>query len=451
MNPPSFLSPALRLRSLRASAAADAPRLAFAWERDEGCAARFELPLPRGAEKDPDVLRLAERCVKAVLWSAGGWRLWLAGPDAVCRAIESAYAPGGARQFDRDLMERVYQRPVAVVRCAAEALPALRDATRSTGVSWRGCRLGFDLGASDFKLAAVEDGTVRFSAEFPWNPRNAADPAYHYGKLNEGLRQAAEHLPRVDAIGGSTAGIVVGNCLRSASLFRAVPSERYAEAREMFLKLERAWGVPVEVANDGDVTALAAYLADGSTGVLGVAMGSSEAAGYINRAGQLTGRISELAFAPVDLAPDAPADEWSGDAGVGAMYFSQQAVNRLARHYGVVFPAEVPLPERLVEVQRRMAAGDPAARRIYETIGEHLGHTVAWYREFYDYEHLLVLGRVTTGAGGGVLLDRARAALSAHYPDLADAIHLRMPDEKSKRLGQAVAAAALARSASTAP
>jgi predicted NBD/HSP70 family sugar kinase len=211
------------------------------------------------------------------------------------------------------------------------------------------------------------------------------------------------------------------------------------------VRLEREWRVPVEVANDGDVTALAAHLADGATGVLGVAMGSSEAAGYIDRAGHLTGRLNELAFAPADLAPDAPADEWSGDTGVGAMYFSQQAVNRLARHFGLHYDDATTLPDRLVDVQRRMADGDAKARAIYETVGTHLGHAVAWYREFYDFGHMLVLGRVTTGSGGDLLLATARATLAAHYPDVAATVSLRMPDEKSKRLGQAVAAAALAR------
>ncbi|MEI7836788.1 MAG: heme-binding protein, partial [Planctomycetota bacterium] len=152
-----------------------------------------------------------------------------------------------------------------------------------------------------------------------------------------GLKEAASHVPRVDAIGGSTAGVVVGNQIRVSSLFRSIPPERYAEARSLFHRLRDEWKVPVEVANDGDVTALAGAMSLEAKAILGVAMGSSEAAGYFDRRGQLTGRLTELAFAPVDFNPSAARDEWSGDIGVGAMYFSQQAVNRLAAAAGITY------------------------------------------------------------------------------------------------------------------
>lgn len=223
MNPPSappFCPPAAILRRLRQDARGAATLFRFAWEREDGCCQRFEFPVPAGREACPEVLQLAERSVKFVLWAAGGWRLRLAGPEALCRAVEEAYGPQGARGFDRDMMARVYGRPLLLERCAPEAIPETRDAPRSTGTSWKGCRLGFDLGASDFKIAAVQEGEVRFQSETPWDPRNAADAAYHFERLDRGLREAAARLPRVDAIGGSTAGIVVGNRMCFASLFR---------------------------------------------------------------------------------------------------------------------------------------------------------------------------------------------------------------------------------------
>ena len=443
MNAPSFLSPLTLLEALRSKPACG--RFVFAWEREDGSAFRYEVPLPAGAEDDPQVQRFCERCVKFVLWAAGGWKLYLSGPEGVVRFVEGAYAPQGARQFDRDIMGTVYRQTVTVVRCAADEVPATRDTLHTTGTSWEGCRIGFDLGASDFKIAAVENGVVRFNEEFPWDPKNATDPAYHYDLLNEGLKKAAAALPRVDAIGGSTAGVVVANCLRTASLLRGIPADRMREGQEMFLRLEREWKVPVEVANDGDVTALSAYLTSNLTGVLGVAMGSSQAGGFLNADGQLTGRLNELAFTPVDMDAKAPADEWSGDVGCGAMYFSQQATNHLAAHYGIAFPDAMGLPERLVEVQKRMKAGDAAARSLYETVGTHLGHAAAWYAEFYDYRHLLLLGRVTTGTGGDLILATAQRLLAERYPAVAGRVTLAMPDEANKRLGQSVAAAALAR------
>jgi hypothetical protein len=121
------------------------------------------------------------------------------------------------------------------------------------------------------------------------------------------------------------------------------------------------------VINDGDVTALVGAMHAGVGALLGTAMGSSEAAGYITGDGRLTSWLNELAFAPVDLAPGAPRDEWSGDSGVGAQYFSQQAVARLMPAAGIHVPADLDLPARLVKVQRLMAAGDgralPSTRR----------------------------------------------------------------------------------------
>jgi predicted NBD/HSP70 family sugar kinase len=270
-----------------------------------------------------------------------------------------------------------------------------------------------------------------------------ADPAYHYRMINDGLKQAATHLPRVDAIGGSSAGVIVDCRIMVASLFRAVPPAQFEAAYSIFQRLRQEWGVPLEVANDGDVAALAGAMSLGVNGVLGIAMGSSEAAGYINPAGGMTGWLSELAFAPVDYNRAAPADEWSGDRGTGALYFSQQAVNKLLPAAGISLPPEMSLPERLKEVQALMAGGDSRAADIYATIGVYLGYAVAHYADFYDFSHVLILGRVTTGEGGNVILSKARAVLRAEFGDLAQRVTLLLPDEKSRRIGQAVAAASL--------
>jgi len=193
--------------------------------------------------------------------------------------------------------------------------------------------------------------------------------------------------------------------------------------------------------NDGDVTALAGMITMNKKGILGVAMGSSEAVGYVDMKGRMTGRISELAFAPVDFNPCAPKDEWSGDAGVGAMAFSQQAVNWLAEKYGFKFPKTMPLPERLKVVQAAMEKGDANALKVYIQIGRFLAHAIPWYNEFYDYENMMILGRVTSGLGGEVILETAKAALKDLYPEWAEKIDIFMPDEKARRLGQSVAAA----------
>jgi hypothetical protein len=197
------------------------------------------------------------------------------------------------------------------------------------------------------------------------------------------------------------------------------------------------------VINDGDVTALAGAMSLGKPGMLGIAMGSSEAVGYLNPQGRITGWLNELAFAPVDFNPQAAVDEWSGDAGVGALYFSQQAVNKLAPAAGFSFPPEMGLPERLVEVQKKADAGAPDALAIFETIGVYLGYTLPWYAEFYDVSDVLILGRVTSGRGGELIMSQAREVLSGQFLELASRINIHVPDEKSRRVGQAVAAASL--------
>lgn len=439
---PAFQPPVLWNRAYRA-AAAGGPNvpLKIALEGEKGRVSVYETIVK--AEVDADTLRYAERLVKFLLWARGGWKIIVGGPKEIGEHIAQTYSAQGARAFDADLMSRVYEKPFTVEVVEAPAVPAASESAAAVGGHLDGARIGFDLGASDYKIAAVLNGEVVYSDEFPWDPKNQPDPSYHYNHLNEGLRKAAERLPRVDAIGGSSAGVIVDNRFMVASLLRSIAPDRLEEAKNLFVRLREEWGVPLEVANDGDVTALAGALSLEENAVLGVAMGSSEAAGYLNPEGRMTGWLSELAFAPVDMNPAAAADEWSGDVGVGAMYFSQQAVNKLLPAAGIELPGDMGLPERLKEVQKLMAQDDPRAAAIYETIGVYLGYTAAHYAEFYDYKHLLILGRVTTGKGGDIILSKAQEVLREEFPDLAARITVRLPDEKSRRVGQACAAASL--------
>lgn len=425
---------------------ANAQVVAIAWERENGQVFRYDLPVPK--RLDPEATKfvslVVERIAKFIVWAAGGWKLYLAGPDAIVKPVAKAYTKKGARAFDYDFFTSIYGRPVEAVVVPLAKMPEACEKTALVKTVADGCRLGFDLGASDFKISALNKGKVVFSKEFPWDPRNNADPEYHYAMLTNGLKEAAASLPRVDAIGGSTAGVLVGQKFGLASLLRAVKEknpEKFPEAQNLFNRIEKDWGVPFAVYNDGDVTALAGMITMGRKGILGVAMGSSEAVGYVDPKGRMTGRISELAFAPVDFNPCAPKDEWSGDAGVGAMAFSQQAVNWLAEDYGFKFPKAMKLPERLKTVQEAMEKGDARALKVYVQIGRFLAHAIPWYSEFYDYENLMVLGRVTSGLGGEVIVETAKTLLADVYPEWAEKIDVFMPDEKARRLGQSVAAA----------
>ena len=410
-------------------------------EREDGLLSRYETVVR--TDGDAETLLYIERIVKFLLWSRGGWKVWLAGPKKVGEQIARDYSKNGKRRFDVDLMSRVYGLPFEAVLTEVESFPEETEKQTAIGGHLDGCRIGFDLGASDYKVAAVKDGQVVFDGEFPWDPKNQPNIKYHYDHITSGLKKAATYLPRVDAIGGSSAGVIVDNKIPVASIFRAVPGAQFDEAKNIFLRLRDEWKVPLEVANDGDVTALAGAMAVKSNGLLGIAMGSSEAAGYISPKGYMTGWLSELAFAPVDYNPNAAADEWSGDSGVGALYFSQQAVNKLLPAAGISLPQEMGLPERLKEVQKLMDKGDPRAVKVYETIGAYLGYTLPHYADFYAFDSALILGRVTSGKGGDVVLEKAHAVLKTEFPELAEKMKLHVPDEKNRRVGQAVAAASL--------
>jgi predicted NBD/HSP70 family sugar kinase len=415
--------------------------LVIGLERECGLVSRYETFVFPDA--DTATLQYVERTVKFLLWARGGWKIFIGGPKAIGEFIRKTYSPTGARKFDCDLMDTAYGKKFQVVVTTPEKVPASSEMEVGAGGHFKGCRIGFDLGASDYKVSAVVDGEAIFTEESPWDPKSQPNPEYHYHHISAALHRAAAHLPRVDAIGGSSAGVIVDNEIRVASLLRAIPKKDFPKAAGVFKRIQKEWNVPVVVMNDGDVTALAGALSLRKKGMLGIAMGSSEAAGFMDKQGHILGWLNELAFAPVDYNPAAAADEWSGDKGVGALYFSQQAVNKLLPAAKISLPEKMGLPERLKEVQALMAKGDARAAKIYETIGVYLGYSIVHYADFYDYKHMLILGRVTTGKGGDIVIAKAREVLKKEFPEIAAKIQIHVPDEKSRRVGQAVAAASL--------
>jgi predicted NBD/HSP70 family sugar kinase len=419
--------------------------LVISLERAEGAISRFETRVfPEGHPHARANLPYAERIFKFLLWQWGGWKAWIGGPRAIGEGIRKAYAPDGERAFDYHFMgEDVYDQTFTVLPCDASEAPPAREQGQRLGRHLEGCRVGFDLGASDRKASAVVDGEPVYSEEVVWSPGTNTDPEYHYKEILTGLKTAASKMPRLDAIGGSSAGVYVDNKVRIASLFRGIPKERFDQVRNLFPRLQKEMGVPLVMVNDGDVTALAGSMSLEDNGVLGIALGSSEAAGYVNMEGNLTGWISEMAFAPVDYQPGAAVDEWSGDRGVGARYFSQQCVFRLAPAAGIDIPDDPVLANKLKFAQGRLEAGHEGATRIWETMGVYMGYAIAHYADFYDLKHVLILGRCTSGRGGPLILEGARNVLSTEFSELGERINIQLPDEKSRRVGQSIAAASL--------
>ena len=448
---PDFLPAALWHRAFRDLVAKDpgARRFVIVLERPDGTSTAHESQVLAAHHPAASLNRqYAERLLKFLLWQKGGSTVRVIGAPELAEELARIYHPDGARAFDFAFMgEKIYGQTFSVTAADHYDAPSQPDSGLAIGRNLDGCRIGFDLGGSDRKAAALIDGRVVYSEEIAWSPYFQSDPTYHIEGVHDSLLRAAAHLPRVNAIGGSAAGVYVNNEVRVASLFRGIAPDDFRQAiRPMFATLKARWGnVPFEVVNDGEVTALAGSMSLGDNAVLGVSMGTSQAGGYVTATGHLTSWLNELAFAPIDYRVEAPRDEWSGDIGCGVQYFSQQGVARLAKRAGFDFPADLPDPERLVRVQTAMAAGDSRAVAIYESIGVCFGYAVAHYADFYDVRHVLVLGRVTSGPGGEVILSRARDVLRADFPEHADRIHLAMPDENDKRHGQAVAAASLPR------
>jgi predicted NBD/HSP70 family sugar kinase len=445
---PGFLPAVLwnRAYQARVRATGGAVELGLAVVRQDGTTFTHKTRiLPPTAAHAELNRKYVERLVKLLLWQKGGCTILVKGPDAVVRMLAAAYAEKGLRAFDRDLVGRRMFGRFIEVQAVHGKLPPSRETSQPLGRHLDGCRIGFDLGGSDRKCAAVVDGKVVFSDEVVWNPYFEKDPWYHIQGINDTLRRAAAHLPRIDAIGGSAAGVYVNGEPRVGSLYRGIAEPDFdRHIRGLFRALQSWWGgVPFEVVNDGEVTALAGSMSMKANAVLGYSMGTSVAAGYVTPEGNITPWLNELAFVPVDYRDDAPADEWSGDIGCGVQYFSQQAVDRLLPAAGIEVPAAMPVAERLIEVQKLMAGGDARARRIYETIGTCFAYAIAHYADFYDIQNMLVLGRVTSGEGGEVILAEAGKVLKDEFPALADSIRLRTPDEKDKRHGQAIAAASL--------
>ncbi len=391
-----------------------------------------------------------ERLLKFLLWAQGGSRIYLTAPASLVAQLQATYATGGTREFDAEFLgKKIYLEPFEIIGCSEAELPAENTKAMAAGGYLDGCRVGFDLGGSDRKAAAVQDGKVVFSEEIKWDPYFESNPNYHYDGVMESLRRAAQHLPQVDAIGGSAAGVYVEDEPRVASLFRGVPEELFADqVRPLFKRIAAEWNVPLTVVNDGDVTALAAAQMLGEQrqgGVLGLAFGTSLAAGYVSPQGHLMPWLNELAFVPVDyrnVQEGGHVDEWSGDAGTGVRYFSQQALQQLAPAAGFDF-GDLPLPQQLVEVQAAMAAGDTRAESIYRSYGVYLGYTLPLFAQHYDFRHVLVLGRVLSGPGGDLILDVAKEVLRDEFPELAERLDFITPDEKFKRHGQSIAAASL--------
>lgn len=423
--------------------------LLIAIERENNYVYRYELDIYKDGKNDERNFFIVERIIKSILWAVGGYKIYISGSKKIYEKIKEAYSENGLRKFDYNFMSTVYEKNMIVRYVSQKEIPNEKNCSINVGGHLNGKRIGLDVGGSDIKVSALIDGKVISSEEIVWLPKLSEDISYQYNYLYNALRKTVDKLGGdVDAIGVSTAGVLVNNKPMVSSIFIKIPKEDFEKVKYSYIniinRLEKEVGHKIDyvIANDGDVTALAGSSDLNDNGVLGIAFGTSEAGGYVNQNGNLNGWFSELAFMPVDFNKNATVDEWSNDFGVGCKYFSQDAVIRLASRAGIVLDKNLTLAEQLRYVQSLLENDHEGAKQIFESIGVYLAYTIIYYKEFYDLKHVLILGRVTSGKGGDIILNVATKTLIKEFPEYSY-IKISMPSEKMRRVGQSIAAASL--------
>jgi predicted NBD/HSP70 family sugar kinase len=379
-----------------------------------------------------------KRLLLTLVWMVGGSQIQLYGDSKVCDYLISKQK--GDPEWDSTAlnMEMIFSHPFSIVKVANK--PQAHDYHIPLSDDFSGCRIGFDAGGSDRKVSAVKDGQVLYSEEVLWQPKSQKDFKYHYDGVVDSFRRAAKYLPHVDAIGVSTAGVPVDNEMAQCNLFFSLPMDKQINpGRKLYIDVVKNEfpDATLKVANDGDVTAMGGSFYFHKDKVLGLAMGTSLAAGYcINSS--FNGWISELGKVPLNYASDAICHYATHISGAGSEYLSQKGIIRLCEKAG--FVTEGTLPIRLLAIQEEAKKGNPTILEAYDEMGIYLGSALALYSKFLDIRSVLLLGRVMSGVGGEHIVASATAYLKENgYPNM----DIFTPDEKFKRLGQSYLAASL--------
>ncbi|MBE6563633.1 MAG: ROK family protein, partial [Ruminococcaceae bacterium] len=132
-------------------------KLTIGVERNKGFVSTFELDIyADGTGHDEENYAIAERIIKTMLWTKGGWKVIIHGSKYIADRIAADYKEGGAREFDAQFMARVYEKPFEVEGlCSCCPPPKTFETSNAIGRHLDGCRIGFDAGGSDRKVSAV--------------------------------------------------------------------------------------------------------------------------------------------------------------------------------------------------------------------------------------------------------------------------------------------------------
>ncbi len=378
-----------------------------------------------------------KRILLSLLWMVGGEKILYHGSSLFYHYLEKRFQKDEEILSSFKEMKKIYSRPISFER--VEETPKRKDKNNPFRISFTGCRIGLDLGGSDRKAIALKDKKILYSEEILWSPKEQSDPLYHYLGMLDSLTRAKKHLPHVDGIGISTAGIVENNELLLGALYAKVPEEKkQKEARHVFVNLmkEHFPSIPFQVQNDGDVSALGASALYHKNKVLGLSLGTSLAGGYVKDS-SLNGWINELSKVPIDVSKKARKHCVLGMEGAASEYLSQKGIVFLLEKNGLSLEGD--LPHKLLQIQKLAEEGDPLVLKGYHDMGAYLGSAIRYFSLFYDIESVFLLGRVMSGKGGKILLETALENLR----EKKIRIDIFSASEAFKRLGQAYIAASL--------
>lgn len=418
-------------------------RVGIGYERENDLVARENTwILPRD---HPNAYENAEYLIdrmNAGIVHNGCHTLWLSCPDDLATRIYREFSSSGPKRWVvQELSAASYDKPFEIKRVGFTDMPPQNEASAALSGGKEGYRIGFDLGASDRKVTAFIEGECVFQSITPWEPSGFTDPMEHYRCLATELDKAEEKLGgRVDSIGGSSAGVWVNNRLKIGSIAKGVVKGKSGHEKKAAMEyfnqcfvdnIARRYHVEPVIINDGNVTALAGYHAlPDATNVIGIALGSDEAGGAAYR-GAMDTKLYEWAFWRVDRALDAPMYPWTPDMppigqGLGGMYFSQKAYDRLYPAAGIAIGeiggADATIADRLKGLLHLVEIGDERAIQIPQTIGVELGYSIIPYvnacrhvSHGRDVSHVMVLGRCMKGNAGNIIREEAENVLRAEF------------------------------------
>lgn len=408
--------------------------IGVALSRGKGVVYPFSLRISEDFEESYFYLK---KVLLALLWTVGGSRFLL-------RCNLSFYSRFVERiKKDEEVyasfkaIEEIYGEPVSFT--FVEEMPHRVIETSKRSLFSSGCRIGLDLGGSDIKVMTLQDGKVLYSSEILWSPKTARDPSYHESFIRSVLKEAASYLPRVDAVGVSTSGVVEEEELIYPSLFTLCSDKDKKEGIRVLLKElshELFPNANFSLINDGDASALGASFLYDKDSVLGLSLGTSLAGGYV-KDGFLYPYLNELSKVPVNFGSFAKNHYQLGIKGSASEYLSQKGIIALAEDRGIELKGT--LPEKLLMVQVLAEQGNNEVLQAYRTFGKRLGSCVLYFSLFLDFSSVFLLGRVLSGKGGETLLKSANEYLASKGNNLI----LFSADERFKRLGQAYVAACL--------